>query len=567
MKADLPNFRQGVSNIDLGRQTEPVPHVDKLARQAQRRDVLRRLLRRKMEALRLYQPLAHLAPFHEANCAWRVVDGSNRSSKTLTGCVEMVRAWLGCDPFDKYPRRNLNTLVVSLDLDHIGLLWRKCSQPGAFKIIRDEHTQLWRSVRPDPQNPTVLDPYDEAHREKWRDAPPLIPANRIRSIAWENRGKEQPRYATFDTAARCLFRSSDGRPPQGDHYGVVLFDEHIANPEFIDEAKRGLVGLDEIPQHRPKGIWTATAQSVNPELLELRERADAGSSDVQAFLALIEQNPYISPEERQIFHDGLSEDERRVRYYGEYATAGRRCYPTYQPQGIHGYEPKEIPPSWCVYIWIDPGTQHCATLFAAIDPEEKHVWVYDGFDLQNVDQPTWARHVAERLGGRPLEAAVFDWHGGRQHSFGAPLTVARQYWDALIQFLEPRRLGPLEGFFPGSDDVAARQAALRNWMAIRGPGPFAGSPTLKVARGQIAGLDRQINHAQMELKNPDKRAKLPKHCEDLVECLEYGAASGLGYHEPDYAPHKDEDPVYENFQRQRQRRPTAQRYGYAMELG
>lgn len=573
--ANLPNLARCASGVDLEDVAQPVPQMDDLAEKTQRRAILRRLLSRQMEGLKLYRPLPHLAGFHEANCGWRVIDGSNRSSKTLSGCVELIRAWLGVDPFDKYVKRNLNSLVVSLDLDHIGLLWRKCEQPGAFKIIADEQTGLPRSVRPDPKNPRQLDPYDEAYREKWRDAPPLIPPRMIHGEpAWEDRRKRVPRYVRFASGALCLFRSSDGRPPQGDHYHVVLFDEHIANPDFIAEAKRGLVGLDEPPLHRPKGIWTATAQSMNPELLELRERADAGSPDVRAWPALIVDNPYVPQEEKQIFHDSLSEDERRVRYYGEYASAARRCYPTYDPQGIHGFEPREIPPDWCRYLWIDPGQIHRATLFAAVDPEEKHVWVYDGFDLENVDLRRWAGEVRERLRGMPLEAAVIDQRAGRQKAFGAQLTVAEQYWAALLEAgIEPRQLGPLGGFFPGSDDIAARQAALRNWMALRATGPFMRTPVLKVARGQIAGLDRQVRHAQMEIRNPDKRAKLRDQCEDLVECLEYGAASGPRYFAPDLRSQQArEDAVYENFQQDRRRRQQAGRggagrYGYALEIG
>ena len=77
----------------------------------------------------------------------------------------------------------------------------------------------------------------------------------------------------------------------------------------------------------------------------------------------------------------------------------------------------------------------------------------------------------------------------------------------------------------------------------------------------------------MEIRNPDKRAKLPNQCEDLVECLEYGAASGPRYFAPDLRSERSpEDAVYQNFQEGRRRRRQAARggsgrYGYALQIG
>jgi hypothetical protein len=527
-----------------------------------------------MEGLRLFRPLPHLEVFHASKAKWRVIDGSNRSSKTMSGCVELCRAVLGCDPYGKYIRKGGNAIVVGMKWDHIEMIWRKCSQPGAFKIIRDEKTRLYRAVRPRPDDPLHLDPYDEAYREKWRDAPPLIPPRMIAGkIAWEDRAKGIPTFVSFTTAWRVHFYSSNAVPPQGDHYHLALKDEELLNPQFVDEIKRGLVALDEPPEHRPRGIWSATAQTTNPELLQMREQAEAGSEHVHAFKALIKDNPYVPDEEKQIFHDSLSEDDRKVRYYGEYALAGRRCYPTFDPQGIHGYEPKEIPPTWCRYLALDPGSQHCGTLFLAVDPSEQHAWIYDGFDLRNGDAVKWAQRIASRA--EQFEAGVIDMRAGKQKTMGlAVANVARSYADALeAAGVEFRQKGPMEGFFPGSDDVAARQEALRAWMSVRQHDPFAGTPRMLLARGCLPELEEQIRHAHMDLRNPNKRAKAAwgKFPEDILACAEYLAAFNPRYFEPSETDSKQGDGMWEEFQRQRQqmgrRGKVSHSIGSVIELG
>jgi hypothetical protein len=565
----------GVTGITFPASPSPARRLDVKAGEIRRREVIRKALAYHMEGLRLYRPLPHLEPFHASRAKWRVIDGSNRSSKTMSGCVEGCRAWLGCDPYDKYVRKGGNAIVVGMKWEQIEMIWRKCAKPGAFKIIRDEKTRLWRAVRPDLHDPLHLDPYDEAFREKWRDAPPLIPPRMIAGrIAWEDRAKGIPTFVAFTTGWSIHFYSSNTIPPQGDHYHFALKDEELLNPLFVDEIKRGLVALDEPYEHRPRGIWSATAQTTNPELLQMREQAEAGSSHVHAFKALLKDNPYVPDEEKQIFHDSLSEDDRKVRYYGEYALAGRRCYPTFDPQGIHGYEPKEIPPTWCRYLVLDPGGGHkCGTLFVAVDPQEKHVWAYEELNLQNSDPATWAQRIAAK--GEQFEAGVIDMRAGKQKSMGlAVANVARSYADALeAAGVEFRQKGPMEGFFPGNDDVAARQAALRAWMSVRQHDPFAGTPKLLVARGCLPHLEEQIRHAHMDFRNPEKRAKAGwgKLPEDILVCAEYLAAFNPRYFEPSETEVKEGDQMWEKFQRQQRqmdrRGKPSQSIGSVIELG
>ena len=396
---------------ERGGQTAPLPKGN--PRRIQLSQLLKRLHSLRMEGINLYLPLPHLECFHECRTKWSILDGANRSSKSESAAAECCRAWQGCDPHGKYPLRGGNSLVVGRELDDLARLWRTCAE-SSFKMIRDEHTKLWRAVRPDPADPTQLDPFDIAYREKWRDAPPLLAPRMIASVAWDSAGKKIPRTVTFTTGWSSLWRSSNGNPPLGDHYNLVHFDEQLENELFYDEANRGLVQLVSDGMYAPKGFWSATSQTTNIQLDELRTAAEAGVSYVTAFKTTIDLNPYVTDVAKAEFYESLDEDERAVRYYGKSAISRRRIYGIYDPQGIHGCEPFAIPPTWCRFLALDPGTDHCATTFYAVDPQDQYVFLYDAFDLRNAYSDDWAVAVKRLQCETRFEAWVIDQQIGQQ---------------------------------------------------------------------------------------------------------------------------------------------------------
>jgi len=527
------------------------------------RPMLGRLYQHRMEGIRLALSLPHMEKFHQCSAIWRLLVGANRSTKTFHALIESVRAWLGVDPYDKYVRRHGNSLVVARDLDNVAMLWRMCTGPQ-FKMIRDERTRLWRAVRPDPNDPLKLDPYDAAYREQWRDAPPLIPPRLIPpgSIAWEHTSKKIPRIVNFPTTGwRVLFRSSQGQPPLGDHYHHGLLDEQMLDDNFYWELNRGLVALSEDPRHHPKAIWSGTSQSANWQLADLYEAAEAGSENVKAFMCLIDDNPYVPASAKKAFYDSLTTDEeRQVRYFGVFALYARRIYPMYDPMGVHGCEPFPVPPDWSHILVLDPATNHCATLLLAVDPEDKHVTVYDSFELSSGESHAvpWAEQAAKRQPENGYDSMVIDQQMGHQHAVGQDKTVAEHYFNAAMEAgVNVRFRGPtkgLGGFMPGSNDVEARTQALLGWLSIRGTGTHAGTPKLQVMRGVAPELDRQMKRAHMDEKRPDKRATKGAH--DFVDDLEYAAGLDPHYRPPDPdAPQKTRgasDLLADKHRRQRQ---------------
>jgi hypothetical protein len=520
------------------------------------------------EGLRLIRPTPRQEAFLACQKKTRVAEGSNRSLKTTAAMIEFARAVTGQDPHDKFPASGQG-LVVALDWQpHISELWRKLTQPGEFKTIIDEKTKLPRAVRPDPNDPTRVDPHDEAYQEKWQDGAPLIPESAIQRVQFESKSPATPRWARFVSPRGCWeidYRSSKGEAVRGKHYNLALFDEQLSNEDFYYEAMRALVRISELRKHTPRFWWSATSQIPNPQYYELCEQAASGSPHVETFLFLIKDNPFISADEKQAFHDSLPEDERRARYYGEHAMVAQRIYPGFDPMGPHGCEPFEIPPTWARFFAVDPGRETCATVFCAIPPEETHIYIYDAFLVKSQGARAWAGEMTARQRDTMFEAGVIDQQAGQQHGMGNEDNegVADKYWEAAMEAgVKIKQVSGAKwaGFFPGTKDVRGREESVRTAMAIRGLGPGTGSARLQLFRGCLPQLEKEIRYATMDKDDPTKRLK-KKHIPDhLVSAMEYLVHFDPGYFSPEpiCAPPKepslwDEFREMERRQRQQER--------------
>ena len=496
---------------------------------------LQRLYALRMEGMRMYRALPHLEQFHETSCLWRLLWGSTRASKTETAMAEAVRAWTGTDPYDKYPRINGNSIVVGKDNDQLAMLWRKATE-SSFMMIPDEHTKLWRAVRPDPNDPAHLDPYDVAYREKWKNAPPLLPERFIKSVAMEDVGKGVPRVVTFITGWRSLWRSSNSPPAQGDHYNFALLDEQLLHEDHYYQVTRGLAGLAS-DTHTPKGIWSGTGEKVNRQLYELYEAAEAGSPDIRAFKCLLSMNPFMPDDAKASYAASLPEDQRRIKIDGIWAMVQHNIYSIYDAMGVHGCDPFALPADWARWVILDPGRTHCGTLILAVDPEERHRWVCQAFEIRKNDADRWAAELARRQGDQKFEGIICDLHGGCQRGMTGGLSVAEQYAVAARKAgIVTRQSGSEVGmawFFPACANVEARELALLNWMQIRSAPPFRGTPMLQVMRGVFPDLDKQIKGACTDPDRQNKRKKDKHRPEDLVTCLEYAAAFNPPYWPPE----------------------------------
>lgn len=522
--------------------------------------VLKKLSSLEMETLLLYTALPAFEPFHASRATWRLLICGNQTSKTSSAAVEVGRWATDTDPYRKYKTGLGKALAIGLDEAHLAdPMAKKLFHPGGFKLIRDERTKLYRFLRPDPNDPQRLDPYDEAYRETWIDAPPIIPPRFFaRRPAMKSAAAGVPLSYEFITGKVLEFRSSKSKEKQGDqnHFGWI--DEEIEHGGHFTELCRSFM----VP--KGCGIWSATPQKASFHLWNLYERFKRGDEAVFSVTASLFDNFTVPVAQKEEYSASCRDDaERRVRIFGEFEMRGRQIYPHYDPQGIHGCEASDVPENATRYVFLDPGRQHCATCFIAVDAEEKHRYIYDAFEIRNLlSAQQWAAEIERRQGEYKFEAFIIDGHAGQSHSMAGGASIAEQYWDALVETgVKPRTFGPgkFAGFFPGLDNIAAREEALCRWMDVRPPeSQFAGTPMLQVVRGCCPELDKQIQWAQTSNDLADKRKN--DYPQDLVTTLEYGAGFNPYYHEPE--PIKDDfSPVIRSFEayQKKQRRGDSRR--------
>jgi Terminase-like family. len=432
------------------------------------------LKRRQIEGLNLYEPLPIQAAFHESKARQRVIRGSNRSGKTIAAAVEIARALTGTDPHGKYPLKDGRCFATGLDLMFVGqVFYRKLFRPGAFKMIRDPGTTLWRAYRP-------WDPADKARRKEAKPAPPLIPPRLIESIAWENKAKSVPKVVKLTTGWEILFFSSEGKPPQGMDLDLVWFSEEIDDEDWYPEMAARLL------DRQGRFVWDATPQVGNDKLLELSERADRDrgrpNAAVEEFVSLLDENPHIEDEEKRLLADLLDDDQARVRIHGEFAAHGLRVFPEFS-LAVHGRD-LQPGPDWTRYMAVDPGRQVCAVLFGAVPPPGQHPFdllLYRELYLRNCSAAQFGEAVAKATQGEDFEAFLIDHHMGRQTEMGSGETVEYQYARELKKRgVRSRRT--LSGFLPGTDDVLGGIELVRNALRVD---PETGSSRLVISKGCV----------------------------------------------------------------------------------
>lgn len=441
----------------------------------------------------------------------------------MCGAIELARAVCGRDPYGKYRPDNGSALVIGLDYEHVGMLWRKLYLPGAFQVVR-ENGQL-RPVR------VVADPrggYVVVSSEKdlpWVDAPPIIPHELIDSIAWYDRARYIPRTVTMANGWRLSFTSSRAAPRQGEHYDLIWVDEQVVNPLIIEEVARAVVRVGE---HQGYAIWTATGQRQNPLLYDIVQNKNAAHSVYVLGLSIYD-NPFIDRGEVDIFSAMLTDEQRRVRVLGEFAINNWLIYPDFIPEKhVISDDPCDItsPQSvaWTRYLALDPGTRFCATVFGAVN-EKGQIIIYDELELRNGTAERWSESLHRRKDANAFQYWIIDKRAGRGQSMGSSKTVAALYSEAAAgRGVTPKIIGPLARFVPGCDDPKLRREIVRRMMC----NTIEGAPQLRIHQ-RCSRLIYQITHAMLDEKNPERRVG---NQYDVLDAMEYLVAN-----QPKYVPY------------------------------
>jgi phage terminase large subunit-like protein len=471
--------------------------------------------KRRIEGLRLYKPMPTQDAFHRCLLPERLLRGSNRSGKTVGGAIEVARAVTGQDPFKKYPPKDGRCYVVGYDGKHISkVMWPKLAKAGAFKIIRDEITGMWRTY--DPTNPADLVRFRET-----KQAPPLIPPRYIKDIAWESKKEGLPKHIKLTTGWEIDFFSSMGKPQKGADIDMCWFDEEVEGFDWYAEMAARLI------DRSGRFIWTATPQAGTEELYRLHERAEEQRflpyKTTEEFVILLDDNKYITEEQKRQFAEKMSEEERVVRIQGEFAFSSFRVFPEFAKE-LHCTDYFQIPRSWTRYACVDPGRQVCAVLFLAIPrPDDgDFAYCYDELYIQGCDAETFGEKMAHKCQGQSFEAFLIDHQGGRVVEMGSGMSVEAQYSEALRK----RRISSEvtgAGFAWGAPEPKAGVEAIRSWLKSRAADTKRDQmPKLRIFPDKCPNLIEEIKHyrykrvSRVVTDDPESRGRV-----HLMACLRY----------------------------------------------
>lgn len=483
------------------------------------RRIVAELASRKMEALRLYEPMPIQAGFHASMARERVIRSGNQAGKTTTCAVETARCVTGCDPYGRYPKRDGICYCVGFDGRHLAdPMWKKLGKPGAFRMIRDLQTNQWRSYRPWLSE-------DLVRVAESKPAPPLIPPRMIQSISWELKKESQPKIVTLTNGWQIHFYSGNAMPAQGSQIDFAWFDEELPNESWYSEVAARLVF------RRGYFIWSATPQVGTDRLYTLHERAmeqvekNTTPRTVEEFVIHIDGNLYMTAEQKQEFIDKLDEDDRDIRVEGQFAGV-HRVFPEYNPK-IHEIPFREIPHSWTRYIGIDPGRQFCACLFLAVPPAQRdtlhHVYLYDELYLRDCDAVMFAEGMRLKCRDQQFRAFIIDPNEAPKHDTGSGFTVEEQYKRQLRERDIKSELSG-HGFIYGDDDRRAAFESIRAWVKQRSSQHLQGerTPVLRVIGEKCPNFSWEMRHLKYKkvgnviTDDPDERKRT-----HLVACLRY----------------------------------------------
>ncbi len=494
----------------------------------QLKDVQSALTERRLEALRLYEPMPHQDEFHSCMASERIVLGGNRGGKTLAVAVEAARAATGQDPYGKYPKEGGNLAIIGRNWPHIGLvIYPILLKAGAFRIIKDEKTGQWRSVRSGDD------------KSKSKPAPPLIPPRLVKDISWvlKNAGYLNKLELTNGWTIWCF--SSEGEPPQGYQADLIWIDEDVTNEAFVGESQARLA------DRKGRFVWSAMPHSKNDALIGLCERADRaveeGRTDaiIKKFTFRFLDNAFIDSEEKKKNIErwsALGQDELRMRAEGEFTTESTLMYPTFN-RSVHLMPRTElpegvVPPDWTRYVAIDPGHAVMATIFAAVPPHERFMLIYDELYIRNCNALIWGEQFYEKVREQHIHAAIMDMHGGLLRDLGSGRLPHELYSEELKKRKIRFAIGG-HGFIPGSDDIPARTAIVRQLLHIQGDG----TTRLKILEGSCPNLLRELKRYRKKTTTVNGQVFVtdqPQTRGEVHACqsLEYLCAYEPKYHAP-----------------------------------
>jgi len=533
----------------------------------------RELARRQMDGLLMYRSIdPRLDPsFADQTGLFRsqssecLIRGGNRSGKSinaaaLTAAIARdmeITTWDGkkIDCRRKHQQgRELQIWIIGLKIDHFSTIHRLLFRAGVYKMIKDRETGSWRAWRP-------WEPDDYARIDEIKPAPPFIPASEVdpKSWTWESKSSRQFTHVHLPGKAEIwCFPSTAREPRQGEPVDVIWIDEAIEYPDHYTEWQM------RVSDERGRIYWSSWPRKGNTALVELKDRAqeqkielergEREKADVEEFVFVFENNPFIPADEKRKRKEGMSEEEWRARNFGEFVTENSRIYPFFD-KDVHCAVPYDsalddpiakilrqnngIPPvDWTHELILDPGTTKPCLLLGAIPPT----------DLWTDNEPTlviYRELYAGRKTAWDIAEQLFKWNpraeflfnrwiidnqAGRRIPEGHRESIATNYsarfkeWE--VSCLNP---GPAAGFHIGNPEFPIRREMVENALRVG----KSGYPRLRIVNENCPNTAYQLANNQLAmqgdfvLERANEREK-----NDCRVCVEYWIASNPTYVPP-----------------------------------
>lgn len=450
---------------------------------------------------------------------------------------------------------DLRIACVGLKTENISeVFYRKLCLPGAFHCIRDELTGEPRAYRP-------FDPKDVARKEERFPAPPLLPPEVIKDIAWADKAKGVFKKITLNNGTEIMAYTggSNSNPPQGMDLDIVWFDEEIDNPAFYPELSARLLDRNGL------FVWTATPQNASVELFNLYQDARDGSRVIsgrpltECFKLTLDGNPHIDDHQKEILKAKFEHDAEAyaVRVEGDFAIEGHFVFGDWNKE-VHGwsiddhFEDGKVPDNWSRYMIVDPGHTKCAVLFLAVpDPSSKYgdmVLAYDELYMDKCIPEMFGNEVALKVGNDVFQEFIIDAHGGKNKGLSGLASPITAYSEQL----HAREIASAftgSGFTYGDADIKGRVSRARQWLY---PSPKRnGFPRLRVDLQRCPNFVMEIERYTKKKINgvvydepDDKKCGKYNH---LMHCFQYAAAHGCPYIRP-VPPKKDLPKIFRAYQ-------------------
>ncbi len=342
--------------------------------------------------------------FHKSSKVGRILQGGNRSGKTVAGAVEGILRSVGRHPFQKTHDTPTRGRIVTVDRD-----------AGMKQIILP-----------------VL--------KQW------IPPSDLKNSSWEDSWSNEDKVLTFRNGSTIEIKThqQDLDSFAGVPLHWIWFDEECPQTIF-NECRLRLIDYN--------GVWWMTMTPVEGQDWIFDRFIATANKNVEMFEVDITDNPHLSQTALKLLEDDLTDEEKQVRKHGIFTPKGGLILKEFDLKR-HIIEPSTVvPDSWAIYVSIDHGFNNpTAILWHALSPQGKVVTFKEHYMSKWVisKHVNRIKQINEEIGREPKMYT------------GDPSMSQRDGITGSSPLDEYRRLGiPL---MPAKKDVAGRNNKMNEYL-------------------------------------------------------------------------------------------------------